>query len=151
MWSRLVDAAFSLVEYRALEIHARIERWSLDEIALPGNLVHQIMEWLYRENRLCRGALKINETTIDPSQLLTPTLAIITTADDIAPRASLQPFIAGMPRRKHASLKRQQRLECTCGIWLFWSAETHERRFGRKSSLGSNPQIDQQPQRCHRT
>ena len=33
-----------------------IERWALDEVALPGKLVHQIVEWLYRENRLCRGA-----------------------------------------------------------------------------------------------
>jgi len=28
-----------------------VERWALDEVPLPGKLVHQIVEWLYRENR----------------------------------------------------------------------------------------------------
>ena len=66
IWSRLMDAALSLTDRHAMEIHARIERWTLDEIALPGKLVHQIVEWLYRENRLCRGALKIGEHACRP-------------------------------------------------------------------------------------
>ena len=75
----------------------RIERWTLDEIALPGKLVHQIVEWLYRENRLCRGVLKIGDTLVDPSKLSVPTLAIVNTADDVAPLASLKPFADAMP------------------------------------------------------
>jgi polyhydroxyalkanoate synthase len=56
IWSRLIDAALSASDLRALDLHARIERWALDEVPLPGKLVHQIIEWLYRENRLCRGS-----------------------------------------------------------------------------------------------
>jgi len=99
IWSRLMDAALSLTDRQALEMHGRIERWTLDEIALPGKLVHQIIKWLYRENRLCRGVLKIGNTLVDPSKLSVPTLAIVNTADEIAPMASLKPFTEAMPSK----------------------------------------------------
>ena len=97
IWSRLVDATLSLLNRHTLEIHGRIERWTLDEIALPGTLVHQIVNWLYRENRLCRGVLQLGDTPVDPTNLSTPTLAIVNTADEIAPIASLKPFTQALP------------------------------------------------------
>jgi polyhydroxyalkanoate synthase len=97
IWSRLMDAALSLADYHAMEVHARIERWALDEVALPGKLVHQIIEWLYRENRLCRGILQIGDVLVGPSSLSVPTLAIVNMADDVAPLASLKPFADAMP------------------------------------------------------
>jgi polyhydroxyalkanoate synthase subunit PhaC len=97
VWSRLVDAAFSLAARQTLEMHARIERWTLDEISLPGLLLQQIIDWLYRENRLCRGVLRIGDTRVDPTNLSAPTLAIVNTADEIAPAASLKPFTAALP------------------------------------------------------
>lgn len=42
-----------------MEIHARIERWALEEVALPGKLVREIVDELYRENRFCRGTLEV--------------------------------------------------------------------------------------------
>jgi poly[(R)-3-hydroxyalkanoate] polymerase subunit PhaC len=100
IWSRLMDAASSLTDRHALEVHGRIERWALDEVALPGKLVQQIVEWLYRENRLCRGALNIGDTLVGPSSLSAPTLAIVNMADEVAPLASLKPFTDAMPARK---------------------------------------------------
>ena len=58
IWSRLMDAALSLTDGEALEIHGRVERWTLDEIPLPGRSVSQIIRWLYCENRFCRGTLE---------------------------------------------------------------------------------------------
>jgi polyhydroxyalkanoate synthase subunit PhaC len=92
IWSRLMDAALSLADHHAMEIHGRIERWALDEVALPGKLVHQIIEWLYRENRLCRGTLTVGGTRIDPASLSVPALAIVNAADEVAPLASIKPF-----------------------------------------------------------
>jgi polyhydroxyalkanoate synthase subunit PhaC len=92
IWSRLMDAALSLADHHALEIHGRIERWALDEVALPGKLVHQIIEWLYRENRLCRGTLTVGGMRIDPASLSVPALAIVNAADEVAPLASIKPF-----------------------------------------------------------
>jgi pimeloyl-ACP methyl ester carboxylesterase len=54
IWSRLMDAAMSSADPLAMEIHARVERWALDEVPLPGKLVHQIINLLYRENRFCQ-------------------------------------------------------------------------------------------------
>jgi polyhydroxyalkanoate synthase len=60
VWSRLLDATLSSADPLAWEIHARVERWALDEVPLPGRLVHQMLKWLYRENQFaedpCRSA-----------------------------------------------------------------------------------------------
>ena len=93
----MIDTASSITDRQTLEINARIERWALDEVPLPGKLVHQIVQWLYRENRLCRGTLKVSEILVGPSSLSVPALAIVTTADEVAPLASVKPFIDAMP------------------------------------------------------
>ncbi len=36
VWSRLMDAAMSIDDLRALDVHARVARWALDEAPLPG-------------------------------------------------------------------------------------------------------------------
>ena len=66
-------------------------------VPLPGKLMHQIVQWLYRENRLCRGTLKVSEILVGPSSLSVPALAIVTTADEVAPLVSVKPFIDATP------------------------------------------------------
>ena len=97
MWSRVIDTALSITDRQTLEINARIERWVLEPGPSPGKLVHQIVQWLYRENRLCRGTLKVSEILVGPSSLSVPALAIVTTADEVAPLASVKPFIDATP------------------------------------------------------
>jgi polyhydroxyalkanoate synthase subunit PhaC len=100
VWSRLMDAALSAADDRAIDIHARIERWALDEVALPGKLVSEIVEALYRENRFCRGILQVGDRTIGASNLSGPILAVVNTADAVAPLASLSPIrdVLGLAR-----------------------------------------------------
>jgi len=98
IWSRLMDAAMSIADPVAIEIHARVERWALDEMPLPGKLVHQIIEWLYRENRFCSNQLKIGKKFVGPSTLSVPTLAVVNTADEVAPLNSLKPFADAMAK-----------------------------------------------------
>lgn len=99
VWSRLMDAAMSIGDLQALDVHARVERWALDEAPLPGRLVHQIAEWLYREDRFCRGALSVLGRTIGPSCLDVPVLAVVNTADEVAPLASIEPFLDALPAK----------------------------------------------------
>jgi len=99
IWSRMMDAALSVTDGQALEIQALVERWSLDEVALPGKLVHQILQWLFRENRFCRGCLEVCGRVAGPSGLSVPTLVVVNTADEIAPLASIKPCIDAMPVR----------------------------------------------------
>jgi polyhydroxyalkanoate synthase len=96
VWSRLVDAATSITDLEASEMLARVERWTLDELPLPARLVHEILVWLYRENRFCAGALRIGSQALGPSSLRVPTLAVVNSADGVAPSQSIAPFIAGM-------------------------------------------------------
>jgi polyhydroxyalkanoate synthase len=98
VWSRYMDAVFSAADPQAFDIHARVERWALDEVPLPGRLVRQILEWLYRENRFCRGTLQIADKSVGPSGLSVPTLVVVNTADDVAPLASMKPFLEAMPQ-----------------------------------------------------
>jgi polyhydroxyalkanoate synthase subunit PhaC len=93
IWSRLMDAALSIADPHAMEIHARVERWALDEVALPGKLVHQMIEWLYRENRFCRGVLSVRDKRLGPSSVSVPMLAVVNTTDEVALPASVTPFV----------------------------------------------------------
>src|SRR4029453_4909495 len=77
IWSRLADAVLCGADDQARETHARVERGALDEVPLFGELVRQIIEWLYRENRFCCGNLKIGNKLIGPVTLTTPTLAAV--------------------------------------------------------------------------
>ena len=92
IWSRLMDAALSAAGGRSMDIHARIERWALDEVPLPGKLVKEILESLYRENRFCRGMLQVGDKAIGLPDLSVPILAVVNTADAVAPPASLVPM-----------------------------------------------------------
>jgi poly[(R)-3-hydroxyalkanoate] polymerase subunit PhaC len=99
IWSRMRDAAVSIADPLALDIHARVERWTLDEMPLPGMLVDQILGWLYREDRFCRGILPVRGNTVGPASLRLPTLAVVNTADEVAPLPSVRPFIEAMSAR----------------------------------------------------
>lgn len=96
IWGRLMDASSSLVDPKAFDIYARIELWCLDEVALPGKLVRQIVEQLYRDNRLQNETLQVNGSSVGPSHLSVPTLAIVNAADEIAPLGSVKPFLDAM-------------------------------------------------------
>jgi len=97
VWSRWIDAALSLADHATMDIHARVERWALDEVTLPGKLVTQIVQWLYRENRFCHGTLTVLDRTVGPASIAIPTLVIVNAADEIAPLMSVAPFIDKMP------------------------------------------------------
>ncbi len=95
--ARLVDAGLSTGDAQAAAGHARVERWALDELPLSGKLVHDILEWLYRENRFCEARLSIRNEIVEPASLDVPTLVVVNTADALAPLASVTPFTDAMP------------------------------------------------------
>jgi polyhydroxyalkanoate synthase len=97
VWSRWMDAALSLADPAAMDIHARVERWALDEVALPSRLINQIVQGLYRENRFYRGTLTVLDRTVGPARTPVPTLAIVNAADEVAPVSSVAPFLDKMP------------------------------------------------------
>jgi polyhydroxyalkanoate synthase len=126
IWSRMIDAALSTADRHALEIHARVERWALDEVPLPGRLVHQIIDWLYRENRLCSGALTMDGVSVGPERIAAPTLAIVNTADEIAPVAAVEPFLAAMGAKDIQMIKISgERGVCLQHVGVLVGREAH--------------------------
>ena len=82
-----------------MDIHGRVERWALDEAALPGKLVQEMIEQLYRENRFFLGALHVAGKRVGPFGLSMPTLAVVNMVDEVAPLASVKPVVDAMPTK----------------------------------------------------
>lgn len=100
--SRFTDTIHSTTDPAAMDIYARVERWALDEVALPGKLVSEIVELLYRENHFCRGILNVERRKIGPENLSAPTLAVVNMADLVAPSQSVAPIGEALgPERFH--------------------------------------------------
>lgn len=96
-WSRLSDALLKMADPCAMDVLIRIERWALEEVPLPARLVRQILERLYREDRFCKGTLRLGRETVGPTTLNIPTLAVVNSADEISPAASVAPFLRAVP------------------------------------------------------
>lgn len=96
VWHRWLDGALSLGDPAALALHLRITRWALDEVPLSGKLVHEMVQWLYREDRFTAGRLELGGRLIGPQTLRLPALAAVSRSDEIGPRAAVAPFFAHM-------------------------------------------------------
>jgi polyhydroxyalkanoate synthase subunit PhaC len=100
VWARLRDAVHSVADPAAMDAQVRVERWALDEVPLSGPLVNEIVQLLYRGNRFCRGTLTIRDRSLGPSSFRVPILAIVNTADEIAPFNSVKQFLDKMPTKE---------------------------------------------------
>ena len=91
-WERLIDLLLSMTDPRALGTHVRVERWTLDEFALPGKLFTEIVELLYRDDRLMNGNLRIGDIQIGPQDMKAPLLNVIDPRSTVVPAQSVLPF-----------------------------------------------------------
>jgi polyhydroxyalkanoate synthase subunit PhaC len=92
----------SLDSHEALEGHLLVERWTLDETPMAGRLFEQVVEELYREDRLMRGRLAIAGRCIGPRDLVVPLLAVYDPHSVIIPAESITAFCdaAASPLRR---------------------------------------------------
>jgi len=126
IWSRLMDAVFSATDRPAMDVYARVERWALDEVALPGKLVSEIVESLYRENRFCRGVLNVEGRMIGPENLSAPTLAIVNTADSVAPLHTVRPIGEALgPEKFHIIEYAGERGVCLQHLGILVGRQAH--------------------------
>jgi polyhydroxyalkanoate synthase len=58
LWWRWRDLLLSAGDPAALRTHLLVERWTLDEYAMPSALFADVVD-LYREDRFLRGTLRI--------------------------------------------------------------------------------------------
>jgi polyhydroxyalkanoate synthase len=88
---RYADLAAS-VGCPELWLHLRVERWTLDELALPGRLFAEVIEQLYREDRFMRGDLEIAGRRVGPGALVVPMLNVVNPRNAAVPASSIVPF-----------------------------------------------------------
>jgi len=91
-WARWLDLLGSLADPRQLRTHLLVERWTLDELALPQRLFEEVVELLYREDRFMRGTLRIGDKSARPDQVTAPLLSVVDRRCVIAPPAAVTPF-----------------------------------------------------------
>lgn len=94
---RAMDLAASLLDASALAIHARVERWSYDEFALPGQLFEETFEQLYREDRFMDGTLQIGDRRTGIAQLRAPVIAVTNPFGRIVPPRSILDGLEAVP------------------------------------------------------
>lgn len=91
-WERYIDWSLSIINPEALRTHMRVERWAHDELPLPGRLVTDIVQLLYRNDQLMNGTLSISGRKIGPDDLKAPLLNVIDPRSTIIPPQSILPF-----------------------------------------------------------
>ena len=92
--ARLWDAVATAGDERAAQLRPRLARWALDEVPLAGGLVHDLLRQLYAEDAFCRGTLGVAGRTLAPGCIRAPMLAVANRQDEVAPPASVAPFLA---------------------------------------------------------
>jgi polyhydroxyalkanoate synthase len=95
VWWRWRDRIASLHDAAALRTHLMVERWTLDEHAMPADLFADVVS-LYRGDRFMRGTL-IGEKTGMAKNVTAPTFAVIDPESDLVPPSSVLPFLDALP------------------------------------------------------
>lgn len=88
---RYLDLVRSLATPQ-LRVHLAVERWTLDELAMPGRLLSEIVEDLYRTDRFMRAELVIGGRRVGPNSVRTPMLSVVNPSSDVIPPSSVVPF-----------------------------------------------------------
>jgi polyhydroxyalkanoate synthase subunit PhaC len=74
------------------EVHLRVLRWTLDEMALPARLFTEIVEDLYRDDRFLRGQLPIAGRRLGPESMTVPMSTVVGPRSTAVPPSSIVPF-----------------------------------------------------------
>ena len=109
LWHRWGDAFASFSEPERHDLHLRVMRWALDELALPAPLLRDVLERLYRENRLRDGRLEISGRAVGLSDIVAPIMAVVESQSRVVPRQDVLPAL-----ERTSSLRRD---------WLTYDSE----------------------------
>jgi polyhydroxyalkanoate synthase subunit PhaC len=89
---RYLDFARSLTQPELLRTHLQVQRWTLDEFALPAQLFEDVVERLYRRDELMAGTLSVAGDRVGPSTLHAPMLNVVNPNSVVTPSRSIVPF-----------------------------------------------------------
>lgn len=92
-WERWMDGALSLADPSGLRTHLQVERWTLDEFALPRRLVAELVVLIVREDRFARGTLEIDGRRAAPARLVAPLLCVLDPLCRLVPPEAVLPLL----------------------------------------------------------
>lgn len=75
------------------EMFARFERWMNSDVPLAGGIFREMVEQVFRANRLVNSGFRIGSGKIDLKQITCPLLNIIATYDDVVPAGASLPLL----------------------------------------------------------
>jgi polyhydroxyalkanoate synthase len=90
--SRYLDYLASIGSPELMATHWRVERWTMDELALPRALFDDVVEQLYRQNGFMRGALCIGGKRLHPHEIVAPLLVVYQPGSRVVPAESVRAF-----------------------------------------------------------
>lgn len=97
-WERWMDGAWSLADAGDARRHMQVERWALDEFALPRRFIADLAR-LVRENRFANGALEIGGRRAGPARVTSPLLVVIDPHCVFVPPQTVLPFFEATATR----------------------------------------------------
>lgn len=92
-WARLIDRLSLLGRPDRVPTHVAVERWMLDEFPVPRPLFVDVVEELYKGDKLVRGALVLDGAPVAPAQFDIPVLAVFNPESTLVPPAAVLPFV----------------------------------------------------------
>lgn len=91
--ARLRDLMASSLSPPMLRRHMRVERWTLDEAAIPARLFDDVAEFLLRRDAFQVGRLELSPgRLLGPSRIAAPLLAVIDPTSEVVPPLAVRPF-----------------------------------------------------------
>jgi polyhydroxyalkanoate synthase len=102
---RLADALRSAGDPAALRTHLLVERWALDEFALPRRLVADLATSIVREDRFMGGTLELDGRRALPARLEAPLLCVVDPRCRLVPPGAMLPFVEAAGSRDKTVLE----------------------------------------------
>ena len=76
-----------------VEAHQAMAKWVADNPPFPGRAYSEWITWMYKENRLARGTMRLRDRPVDLRKVEQNILVVTAGADHIAPRGGTLPLL----------------------------------------------------------
>jgi polyhydroxyalkanoate synthase len=103
--ARWLDALSVLGYAQATMLHLRVDRWTLDELPMPGLFFEEVVEQLYREDLFLGRCLIVAGRRASPAALHMPLLAVLRPTSLVVPPSSVLPLLDAAPSHRKQLLR----------------------------------------------
>jgi polyhydroxyalkanoate synthase len=87
LWEQVAAGTVNRDAYQSMA------KWVADNPPFPGKAYQEWIKWIYQENRLVRGRVRLRGQRVDFGKITCPILVVTASQDHIAPRAGTLPIL----------------------------------------------------------